>query len=218
LHSEITIEMEGNKLIFHPNKFSNSNIGYKNKRIKIIVDNEEIYMIKMILPKVGKEKIRMMIVDELSLRFKNLESIMFDYLIYKKNKKNIDAAVFCINWNRGELLKDIVMKDGELKGVYPLQLYILKKFRRNIKEKNFYFIFLYRKSLYITAVVNDSLVMKRVIKNFESGAEKTNIMTCNDEIKYLYYANMDKKTLADYFDVAMNYVDLGSFQDSNIFE
>jgi len=208
--------MEGNKVIFHSDTFSNSYSSYKNKKIKVIVDNEEVYIANIVLPKIDKEIIRLMINDELSLRFKNTDNIMFDYFICKKTKKNIEVAVLCFNWNRGNLLENIVKDGGILKGIYPLQFYILEKYRNKINGKNFYFIFLYENSLYIIAAVNGVVIMNKVIKNLDV-TSKINFRSYSDKIKHVYYANLNEKFLADYLDEDFCYINLGPINTSNIF-
>ena len=212
------IEIEANNQIANTSTISDSSINYKNKNIRIIVDNEEIYTINMILPKANRGIIKTMIKDELGFRFKNLDKIMFDYIILKKNKNSIEAEVFCLNCNSGELIKTLIDKGAKIEGIYPLQLYILRKFNKKIKDKNFYFIFLYEKSLYITVIVDKFLVMNKIYKNFEDNYEKVNINQFKEKINILYYANIDKNNLNEFIDKEINFIDLGCFNHNDIFK
>ena len=214
----ITIEMDGYNHIVHWKNNLEPCINYKNKKIRVIVDNEEIYIINMLLPKANRKVTKDIIKDELSFRFKNLDKIMFDYMILKKSKKSIEVAVFCLNWNRGDFMNALVDKGAKIEGIYPLQLYMLKKFTNKIKDKSFYFIFLYEKSLYFIVAINKYLVMNKVYKKFNNIDEKIDINQFKDKVNILYYANIDKNNLSGFMDEEINFVDLGHFQHADIFK
>ncbi len=141
-------------------------IDFNNKNIFIIIQGEEIYVKFIEVPKVSKRKLYFLIKDELKYRFKNIDNIMFTYDIFKDNGKSLELIVFCLNWNKDQVIEQCAKRGANIKGIYPIQFCALNSCKKNIKEHQYIFIFLDENKLYFLACVNEKVMANSVIENF----------------------------------------------------
>jgi hypothetical protein len=159
-------------------------VSLKNKNLFLIIHGEEVFVKYMILPKVKEEKLYVLIKEELSYIFKKIDNIMFTYDIFKDNGAYLDIVVFCLNWNKSDIIKKCINKGAEISGVCPVQFHILNNYRKKIKEKNYILIFSLQDSLYFLGCKEDKIIGNSVCKifqkkNFFEELEKFHVKCCS---------------------------------------
>lgn len=214
-------------LKFDANCIEDIKIELKNKKLFIIVHGEEIYVKFMTLPKVTKEKMEFVIREELRYRFKNLDNIMFTYEIFKDNGKSLDVVVFCLNWSKSDLIRKCAQRGGEIKGIYPIQFCVFNKYKHEIKEKKFIFIFLLDSNIYLLGCSNDKIIGNTVIKAFNEEKFEDElgkfIIKCNliREVEYvpnILFLNFSYKQLIDLLSKTYKCRDLGKIDNEDRME
>ncbi|OFI07581.1 hypothetical protein CLOACE_01850 [Clostridium acetireducens DSM 10703] len=197
----------------------------QGKKIYITIECEEIYIKIFRIPKVSKNKIKYIISQEVNYYFNYVESIIFDYLIFKEEKEYIDIIVYCLNWNEGKFIKKFIYKCN-LKKVSLLQFDILNYYKNHIKCSNYAFVFLHNTDLYFLACNKNKLVCnsininfssKNYIKNFNDFIDKCNkINYVNTKFEKFYFCNFPYKEYIDYTNSYYNCEDLGEMCNREI--
>lgn len=199
----------------------------KNKSLFLVIHGEEIYVKYMTLPKVKKEKLYSLIKNELEYRFKKMDNVMFTYDVAKDNGANLEVIVFCLNWDKVDLLKECAENGGEIKGIYPLQFHVLNKYRKKIKEKDYIFIFIMDKNLYFLGcrdnkIIGNSLCKTYHREKFIGELEKFKIKCCSinnfGEFSNMFFLDFPDKDLIEVLSREYCCVDLGNIDKSNLFK
>jgi len=167
---------------------------YGRKAVTLVLENEEIYIMNMFLPAAEKHTLWNMIKDELIMKFGNIDSIPFDFDLCGKTGKTIEVMVYCINFDMRKIVSELKRKGGMLKGVYPLQFYVLKKYRKFFRESSYFLAFLLRKRIYLVAIVDKILVMNKIVpENIGLNEQDFGYMT--DKIKVIYLLDIPKEAV-----------------------
>jgi hypothetical protein len=207
------------------NSIEDIKIDFTNKNLFIVIDGEEVYVKLLTLPKVKKERLYEIIKSELQYRFKTINNIMFTYEILKDNGVNLEVAVFCLNWNKSELIKKCMGRGAKVKGIYPIQFCILNKYKNYIEDKKYIFIFVYEDILYFLACINSKIVANSVIKTFKekSFMEELNKfqIKCGTieefkDINKIFFLDFPNKRLIEDVKKLCNCIDLGSIDKEAI--
>jgi len=197
----------------------------KNKSLFLVIHGEEVYVKYMTLPKVKKEKLYLLIKNELNYRFKKIDNIMFTYEVFKDNGTNLELIVFCLNWNKSDLVKECVKKGGKIKGIYPVQFHVLNNYRRKIKEKNYIFIFFIENNLYFLGcrddkIIGNSLCKKYDREKFMDEMEKFKIKCCNmnnfADFSSIFFLGFPDKDLIETLSEEYDCTDLGDIDKEDI--
>lgn len=200
-------------------------VDFANKNLFVVIDGEEVYVKLMILPKVKKEKLHEIIKSELEYRFKNMDNIMFTYQIIKDNGLNLEAAVFCLNWNKVDLIKKCMERGGKIKGIYPIQFCILNNYRKTIKDKKHIFIFIYEDILYFLACLDNKIVANSVMKVFtekdfmeelEKFQAKCSVSEAFGDFSKMFFLNFPNKDLIEDMKRLYECIDLGDICKDDI--
>lgn len=200
-------------------------VDLKNKSLFLIIHGEEVYVKYMTLPKVKKEKLYLLIKNELNYRFKKIDNIMFTYEVFKDNGTNLELIVFCLNWNKSDLVKQCVKNGGEIKGIYPVQFHILNNYRRKIKEKSYIFIFLMESNLYFLGCRDDKIIGNSLCKEynrekFMDELEKFKIKCCNAkkfiDFPNIFFVDFPDKDLIETLSQEYHCTDLGNIDKCNL--
>lgn len=141
-------------------------VDIKGKNLYVIVEGEEVYIKKFILPKVKESLIRNLVKDELSAIFINIEDIVFTYNIVEKHENSIEVIVFCLNSDRIDKLREVVHKNSKLVNVNLIQFYFLSYFKSKINAKIYIFILKHNKDIYFMACKNNIVIANNIIKNY----------------------------------------------------
>lgn len=193
-------------------------VDLKNRSLFLVIHGEEVYVKYMTLPKVKKEKIYFLIKSELEYRFKRIDNIMFTYEVFKDNGISLDVIVFCLNWNKPDLLKECVDKGGEIKGIYPVQFHVLNKYKNKIMEKEYIFVFFMEKNLYFLGCCNDKVIGNTLCKNYDrkkfmAELEKFQIKCCGisnfRNFSSIFFLNFPDKALIETLSEEYHCIDLG---------
>jgi len=171
---------------------------------KIILSGEEAYVMHLELPKACRHELWQMVKDELGIRLRNTEDILFDFAVCSKDSNKYSVVVYCI--------KTRLNYEGvKLKGVYPLQFYVLKKYIHRIKERSCYLLFFYENKLYLINLEKGIMVMNSV-SDYIDGLMHTDFCSGPGEIRTLYHINISKELLDSLPAENLKLVDLGMFE------
>lgn len=197
----------------------NMKIDFKNKNLFIIVDGEEIYVKLMTFPKVKKEKLHKIIKGELEYKFKNIENIMFTYQVVKDNGSSLDLIVFCLNWDKSDLIRVCTERGGKVKGIFPMQFCIFNYYKNRIEEKNYIFTFIHENILYFLACVDKKIISNSVVKTFvkdnfieelKKFQAKISISKKCDQFSRIFFLNFPYKALIKDAEKLYSCIDLGN--------
>ncbi|MGE5627476.1 MAG: hypothetical protein ACM3X7_05075 [Solirubrobacterales bacterium] len=177
----------------------------KGKKLKLIVKDEEVYILNMVLPKLNRFALNDVIRGELSLRYKNNDNIMFDYSIISKSNNKIHARVFCFHFEDKKTINSVIEAGGIIKSVIPVQFHVLEKYHRKIKHKNYYFVFIYFDRIYLMEVINNIVEMNKIVNEFTL-EEK---FKSNEIIKTAYHLNIEENIISNYFAKGFELINLG---------
>jgi len=169
----------------------------------IILKGEEVYIMHLELPNASWQELWRMVKDELGIRFRNIEDILFDFAVCRKESNKCSVLVYCI--------KARLNYEGvKLKGVYPLQFYVIKKYIHRIKERSCFLLFSYANKIYLIKLEKGIVVLNSIydhcdglrIGDFCSGPEKINT---------LYHINTSRELMDSIPEENLKFVDLGMF-------
>lgn len=207
--------------------FKDIKVHLKNKSLFLVIHGEEIYVKYMTLPKVKKEKLYFLIKNELEYRFKKMDNVMFSYEVAKDNGTNLEVIVFCLNWDKVDLLKECVENGGVVKGIYPVQFHVLNKYRKKIKEKDYIFIFIMEKSLYFLACCDNKIIGTSLCKTYHrekfiDELEKFKIKCCSvnnsRDLSSIFFLGFPDKYLIEVLSKEYYCVDLGDIDKREFFK
>ena len=181
----------------------------------------------MTLPKVNKNKLYFLIKDELRYKFKKIDNIMFTYEVTKDKGRNVEVIVFCLNWNKSDLISKCVEKGAEIKGIYPIQFHIFNNYRKRIKDVNYIFIFIMQNNLYFLGCSDNEIIGDSVCKMldfnkemFIDELEKFKIKCCNirnlKDFYNLYFLDFPHKDLIENLSAQYKCTDLGSIDKDKL--
>lgn len=156
----------GEKVKYRYVEFNKAKVNMKNKNLYIIVHGEEVYIRIIKIPKVKNDKLYFMIRQELIYIFKSIDNILFNYNVCSDNGTNLEVVVFCLNWNKNNLLKKCINSGAKLKAIFPVQFYALDIMKNKIKSNNYIFVFSYNYTIYFIKCKNSEVIDNSMIKNF----------------------------------------------------
>lgn len=151
--NKMLVEIEGEN-IYKDNGYDIKTV--KNKKLYIIIENEEIFIKSLTLPCVDKKRLYELIKDELSYYLGELDKILFDYSIICKNKKSMELLIFYISLPNISFIKNS-MEMAAIKKINLIQFIYLNCYKGFLTKKDFYFIFKYKSVIYILLVINGFL-------------------------------------------------------------
>jgi hypothetical protein len=177
----------------------------KNK-VCFIYEGEEFYIKSLKLPVVGAGVMENMIRNELNHLFRNMDCLTYAYDIYKRNKREIELLVYCINSDKNKRLKALG-ENANIKAVFLIQLCILKTIQRKVVRESFAVVIMYNNTLYILACSGKKVLANAVLKNY-SGSTTDAI----DKLEYVQNRFRDieknKSALSAVYFVNFKYKDI----------
>lgn len=199
--------------------FEKIKVDLKNKNLFVLVHGEEIYVKIMTLPKLKNRKLYNLIREELKNRFKNIDNIMFSYEILKDNGYNLEVIVFCMNWDKVNMLKSYNDSSINIEGIVPIQFYILEKYKNKIKEENYVVILILEEIVYFIACHKQKVIFNNVFKNsnresffdyFDQFKLKLGILVPNISFQTIMFINFPYKDLIENISHEYKCEDLGN--------
>lgn len=153
------------------------------KNITIIMENEEIYIKYITIPKVNKYELEKIVRDELRFYYRTDEDITFSYSILKKNKTSMELEVFYINSNS---LNTIALKNiKNIKSIYLIQFCYVKYVKDISKLSNYVIAFIYKQNIYFIFCEGGLIKYNYIFRNFNESAIQ--FETCLN-----YFMNLNK--------------------------
>ncbi|MDF2504040.1 hypothetical protein [Clostridium sp.] len=201
---------------------------YRNREFKndsiIIIEGEEIYIKYITVPRVKKNELEKIVKNELGFYYRTDEDIIFSYSILKKNKINMDLAVFYIN---GNSLNNVDLKNiNNIKYIYLIQ-FCYAKYVKNISSLNKYIItFIYKQNLYFIFCENGLIKYNYIFRNFQEGnVEFENCLNyfidlnkdIADNLEMIYALGFAKETIKD-INTSYCVKDLGNIEQNKLFK
>lgn len=197
-----------------------SNIKFNNNSI-MIMENEEIYIKYITIPRMNRDKIEKIVRDELDSYYGTHESITFTHSILKKNKTNMELVVFYIN---SKNLNRINLKN--IKAVYLIQFCYVEYLKNIVKQDRYIFSFLHNSSLYIIFYDRGLIKYNHIFRNFKESAMEFNscldyFISLNKEIedvfKVIYISGFSEETMVN-IKTIYTLENLGKIEENKLFK
>lgn len=172
------------------------NTNIKGKDIFVLIDEEQIFIKLISIPNVKKSHFNLIIENELKYLFKYDSQKLYSYSIFKKHKSSIELLIFCFNSEKLFIIDKSVKYKQNFKAFYLIQFCFLCYFNNIIKDKDYFFIFLYNSSLYLLECIEDNLINNKLIKDFKGSYDEF-IQAFNDmeDNSYKEYKRNGKKKI-----------------------
>ncbi len=185
-------------------------IYFKNKKLKIILEGEEIYNFKLNLPKMNNISLKKNIEREVNLLFKK-DDILFDYEVINSSNKTLVTSVKCINTDKYEIIDRYFAGCKALK-VIPMQEALIRCIKNKAKVKEGIVMALIEENLYSIILKYGDIAFCTI--NKEKGEKNINNI-CEESLKiitkslehlsisieknmYLINLGLDKKDIRDF--------------------
>lgn len=190
----------------------------KIKRAVFVLDGVDINIKTITLPKLKKKVLNDLIKNELLYYFKDLDSIVFRYSVFKEYNNKQDILVFCIDKRRINLALRYMNNNVKLRGVYLIQFCFLNCFKAKLKDKNYIFMFVHREKLYLLYVVENKLFncvihkcapIDNNAKNHLNNFMESCHMLYETEINTVYMANFSEEEVYKCKLEKINMINLG---------
>lgn len=205
---------------------NNLQVDIKRRKIYVIVEGEEVYIKKFMLPNVKSSLLKNMIKDELGESFISLTNIVFSYKVIRKLKNSIEVIVFCLNSDKIDRLKNIIQNNNKLASINLIQFYFLNYYKNKIIVSEYIFILQCDKLLYLIACKNNIILANAVIKNLEKEDifkdinefinNSLNLSIPNKFVK-VYFSNIDNKEIIKKAEPFYDCVDFGYVNKELVF-
>ncbi len=182
-----------------------SRAALEKRKVRLIVKEQEVYIMNMNLPRVNQALTRKFIYQELCVRFKNTDSIMFDYIVTGKTKKSVTAAIYCFNWDGEKIIKRVMDSGAILRGVLPLQFYVLEKYIKSIKSELYGFAFIQGGSCYTLEINKGVAAANRVFKALSQDVT----VKFSKNVRQVFHISLSESFLNHYFSGEYKFINLG---------
>jgi hypothetical protein len=226
-YSLLSHQFIGNKILSNNYNLSSSKeflVDIKNRKLKIVLEGELVNIKLISLPAVSSKNLRTLIKDELLYYYNISDNVAFNYVILNKDKTSIDTAVFIVDSSKISYINEGASNNVKIQGVYLIQLCFLNYFKKNFKDKNYIFSFIYHHNLYLLYCIDNVIRHNYIYKDFQtidsletillSFIESSNI--CDEaEINVIYFANFSTKESIPNNIEKYSCVDLGNIDDKN---
>ncbi|SUY47199.1 Uncharacterised protein [Clostridium putrefaciens] len=185
-------------------------IYFKNKKLNIILEGEEIYNLRLDLPRMNNRSLKNNIEREVNLLFKK-DDILFDYEVIKSSNKTLVTSVKCINTDKYEIIDRYFSSCKALK-VIPIQEALIIYIKNKTKVKEGIVMALVKENLYSIILKYGNIVFCSI--NKEKDKKDINEL-CEESFKiitkslehlslsidnniYLINLSLDKKYIMNY--------------------
>lgn len=226
VHINNSILKKNKDLVYTVVDIENLNVNIKNKKIYILIKDEEVYIKSMTIPKVDKYKIDLIIKNKLIFLYGDKgKDILYTYVIQYERKKELKVLIFCINSQKISYLEEFI-NNNNIKKISLIQFCFLNYFEKYIDDKNYAFVFKYNNKIYFLGVINKKLVTNKIIDftdiKYDFISELENIVTkvnnYENGIEGIYTVNINNdniiKELKLNFDY--KYINFGEVKNKDI--
>ncbi len=184
------------------------------KKIIFILEDEEVVIRNLNLPKMPKKEIGNVLNYKLKSEFgDSLKRIEFSYKIINEDEKNINIAMYCINRSSMDRIANN-SKIRKIKAVHIIQEYFADMVMSLIKDDVFS-VFYYHKNYYFYDQYDKGILIK------ENAIRKDDILECglasfvegcnqNDKMFDLYTVNIEENNL-EKISPQINIINLGFY-------
>lgn len=209
------------------NSIEDIKLNIKNKKLFLIIEDEEIHIKYLNVPKVESNDLGLIIENRLKYLYgKKSEEIFYTYIICKENEKELDVLVFCVNCEKLSGLT-ILNSNYRICKITLIQLCFFNYYKRFIVDKDYILIFKYSNNIYLIAAIGEKIIGNRIIEeNYISSIENDisymfhKISNHKGSANKVYYVNFHSDEILNYVSSAQKYelVDLGCISDDKILE
>ncbi|WP_446899346.1 hypothetical protein ACSVC9_05520 [Clostridium sp. LBM24168] len=165
------------KNTFKINEINSMKVGLKYRNALILIHGEKIYVENITIPKIRKKYIYGLIEDRLKNKFKDIDNMMFSYKIWQKSRFSLSMTVLCINRNYRDLIKKFSENRINVKGMIPVQIYALNKYKDIINKEKYIFVVYFEVKTYFIACYKNKIIFNELFKI----KSKSEFMECIDE-------------------------------------
>jgi hypothetical protein len=163
-------------------------VNLNSKKVCVILNEEQLQIKLMTLPKTNPENLKHLIRNELFYSFKEAENMSFSYEILKESNSNFELIVYATSCNNLKLAERYLSSKARITGVYLIQFCLLECYKKKLKNKSYFLFFNYMGSLYLMCCYNHQLFHNKIVKRDEGNKDFTSIF--NDflnQIKFMDY-------------------------------
>lgn len=193
-------------------------VDIKNKNVNFLISGERIFIKLIKVPKVKKKYLNKIVNSEMKYYFKDMNNLIYSYTTYKEHENYLDVAVFCINWTYMDVFNKLKENKNNIKGVWAVQLCFLVYFASKIKKDDFLFVFEYNEDLYMLICKNKVMIENEILHQYKALEEHKVIDYIDKNLQnhYIYFANMQDKSIIDKLNCKYNCEDLGILSRENL--
>ena len=194
------------------------------KNVIIIMENEEIYIKYITVPRVRRDEVERIVRDELRFYYRTDTDITFSYSILKKSKTSMELVVFYINSNS---LNTIALKNiKSIKSIYLIQFCYAKYVKDISKLNNYVIAFIYKQNLYFVFCEVGLIKYNYIFRNFNESAIE--FETClnyfmnlnkdiEDNLNMIYISGFREETICS-LRISYCFENLGNIEQSELFK
>lgn len=194
------------------------------KNVIIIMENEEIYIKYITVPRVRRDEVERIVRDELRFYYRTDTDITFSYSILKKSKTSMELVVFYINSNS---LNTIALKNiKSIKSIYLIQFCYTKYVKSISKLNNYVIAFIYKQNLYFVFCEAGLIKYNYIFRNFNESAIE--FETClnyfmnlnkdiEDNLNMIYISGFREETICG-LRISYCFENLGNIEQSELFK
>ncbi len=164
----------------------------KNSKLKIILEGEEIFICRIVTPRVSKSKLYLIVRNEIIKKFRNMDNIIFDYTVFNRTKQNVEVCIYCVNASRLPLLNKVLFDKVYIKSIDTIQQLYIDYCNKRIVEKSYILLVNKGEYIYFLEVKENVLVRNRTMKYMDNDVKilglefLKEINECNGEVKSIY--------------------------------
>lgn len=131
--------------------------------LDIILEGEEIFVHNIFVPKANKNKLDLIIKNQVMKIFYDIENIIFNYEIINKKREKVEVIIYCINVKDSLLMNQQLFLGANINSLIPIQQLYTNKYNKKIKNGEFTLIIHRNNYVYIIEVENGTIRTNRVI-------------------------------------------------------
>lgn len=227
------IEMKDEYTVLSKNKniIKTSRNGTKKLRrsITVVLKGEEIYYKELNLPGNSYKYIENIVENELLYCFKNIDNILYDFIVKEKNKNSVSILLYYVNIEKSEFFmsfyKDYKNINSRLKGISLVQFQIVKHFGAKIKHNNYILIYVEMQKIYFILIVDQNITINSTMEYNQRNDNLNDLYCaflgkCSDRfisiIEAVYLINFTEASFKELKVEQLATINLGSFTNKEL--
>lgn len=205
--------------------FQEVKVGIRHRNLFLIIEDEEIHIKLMNIPRVDFYNLDLVIINRLKYLYgEKSEEILYTYTILREKEQEIEILLFCINCEKLNVLSSL--NKLKISKITLIQICFLNYFKKLISHNDYLFLFKHKTNLYLLAISKGNVIGSKII-------EENYIHNISNDIDYLfnklighnstcnkiYIVNFEDKNITNYIDNnKYDLVNLGDISEDKILE